>query len=142
MTEDHPLDYATFEGVIPRGEYGGGQVIVWDAGTFPVGSTLLERIESLADEIDGNAEHAFHPAVAAAVSISGSTHKVGPGQSVTRAFGAFLGPKDHELLNSVPSLPANRAPDANAPVQLDRSVDYGIWAAICKPSGMPAISNW
>src|SRR5712691_10566137 len=34
MTEDHPLDYATFEGVIPKGEYGGGQVIVWDAGTY------------------------------------------------------------------------------------------------------------
>ncbi|MBV9579900.1 MAG: non-homologous end-joining DNA ligase, partial [Chloroflexi bacterium] len=34
MTEDHPLDYATFEGVIPRGEYGGGQVIVWDLGIY------------------------------------------------------------------------------------------------------------
>lgn len=34
MTEDHPLDYATFEGVIPKGEYGGGQVIVWDAGVY------------------------------------------------------------------------------------------------------------
>ncbi|TMF05830.1 MAG: ATP-dependent DNA ligase, partial [Chloroflexi bacterium] len=34
MTEDHPLEYATFEGVIPKGEYGGGQVIVWDAGIY------------------------------------------------------------------------------------------------------------
>jgi bifunctional non-homologous end joining protein LigD len=33
-TEDHPLDYADFEGIIPKDQYGGGTVVVWDRGTW------------------------------------------------------------------------------------------------------------
>lgn len=34
MTEDHPMEYATFEGTIPAGEYGGGTVTIWDDGRY------------------------------------------------------------------------------------------------------------
>lgn len=39
--EDHPLDYADFEGIIPQGQYGGGTVMVWDYGHYePVGDPV------------------------------------------------------------------------------------------------------
>ncbi|RVW03047.1 ATP-dependent DNA ligase [Rhodococcus xishaensis] len=44
QTEDHPLEYATFSGSIPKGEYGGGTVSIWDAGTY-------EPVKWLDDEV-------------------------------------------------------------------------------------------
>ncbi|RYY53486.1 MAG: DNA ligase, partial [Chitinophagaceae bacterium] len=42
MVEDHPYDYRNFEGVIPKGQYGGGTVIVWDEGTYKPAEKKVE----------------------------------------------------------------------------------------------------
>jgi bifunctional non-homologous end joining protein LigD len=58
--EDHPVEYGTFEGIIPEGEYGGGTVMLWDTGTYEadvddVGKAL--RAGELRFTLDGKKLH-------------------------------------------------------------------------------------
>ena len=56
MVEDHPYDYRDFEGVIPKGQYGGGTVIVWDQGSYqlaePVKGDLKKQEKDLLQQLD------------------------------------------------------------------------------------------
>ncbi len=51
-TEDHPMDYANFEGVIPEGQYGAGPVIVWDTGTYENITTKRGKAYSMEEAIE------------------------------------------------------------------------------------------
>jgi bifunctional non-homologous end joining protein LigD len=48
QTEDHPVEYASFEGVIPPGNYGAGAMIVWDEGTMRITEGTEDPLEAIA----------------------------------------------------------------------------------------------
>jgi DNA ligase D-like protein (predicted 3'-phosphoesterase) len=58
-TEDHPMEYEAFEGVIPEGEYGAGRVIVWDRGTYSSDRDMAEALTGghLSFRLDGEKLH-------------------------------------------------------------------------------------
>jgi bifunctional non-homologous end joining protein LigD len=72
--EDHPMDYIDFEGTIPKGQYGGGTVMVWDTGTYLAeGSDNVSESEKLLKKMhkDGNIKVVMH-----GKKLKGSYHLV------------------------------------------------------------------
>ena len=59
QVEDHPMEYGGFEGIIPKGQYGGGTVMVWDQGTWEPHADVEEglRTGSLKFALHGNKMH-------------------------------------------------------------------------------------
>ncbi len=88
------------------------------AAVFPVGSAREGRC-------------VLGASPSAREAVSWFPFQVAAGETVTQSFGAFLGPKDSELLAAVPTLASNRGASSWSP-RLERAVDFGIWAVICK----------
>src|SRR5437016_4931042 len=60
QVEDHPIEYAKFEGIIPEGEYGGGTVMIWDKGTWAPESPDVDAALKKGDlkfSLDGHKLH-------------------------------------------------------------------------------------
>jgi bifunctional non-homologous end joining protein LigD len=57
--EDHPLEYGAFEGIIPAGRYGAGEVVIWDAGKFVPLNDLVQGLDEgrLAFRLEGKRLH-------------------------------------------------------------------------------------
>lgn len=76
MTEDHPLEYAGFEGVIPEGSYGAGEMMVWDAGLYRAegGSPAGEQIArgELKFSLEGHRLHGKFALVKLKQSVKGA----------------------------------------------------------------------
>jgi bifunctional non-homologous end joining protein LigD len=83
--EDHPIEYLDFEGTIPKGQYGGGDVIVWDWGTFEAESETPDPERAVAD---GELKLALHgEKLKGRFTIVDTTHRGGRGRAGTeRAF--------------------------------------------------------
>lgn len=73
-TEDHPLDYVDFEGVIPEGEYGAGTVLVWDTGPY----------ENATTDDDGHEVDVAEAIDAGHVVVRLEGHKLTGGYALTR----------------------------------------------------------
>ncbi|MBG6183582.1 bifunctional non-homologous end joining protein LigD [Arthrobacter sp. CAN_A214] len=116
QTEDHPLDYGSFEGSIPKGEYGAGEVSIWDAGTYEFekwrdGKEVICTVHGRADgglARSGSATRRF------ALINTGSSGK--PGSDKNWLIHLM---KEQPAASGSPVARKDRSPDRNLPPRAD-----------------------
>lgn len=163
MTEPHPLEYLTFEGEIPRGEYGAGSMTVWDAGTVSLekwrddevigtftgqagGRLGSARLALIRTEGDGEkSQWLLHRMAAGGRKAAADS---GPGKSASTTSGsaraAPAAPASPEAgSHAAAALPVDLSPMLAEPGTpgLVRSLADGTWAEI-KWDGIRAVGTW
>lgn len=134
QTEDHPLEYATFAGTIPKGEYGGGKVTIWDTGSVAIEKWTEKEIIFV---LDGQPEGGLkgQPRRFALINTAGSGEK---------SQWLLLFTKDQPRNGQPATQPVSSAVDAPSPMLAtladpDELVDEDGWAWEMKWDGVRAI---
>lgn len=109
-TEDHPIEYAGFEGVIPEGEYGAGVVMIWDRGSY----------RNLREKKEGDGADMERSLAEGKVEIELDGERLGGPYALIRTGG---GGKEQWLFLRMKGGPAGQVPDPAA--RLDTSVVTG-----------------
>lgn len=133
-TEDHPMEYGSFEGTIPAGEYGAGEVTIWDAGTYELEKW---RDDEVIGTLHGRAGGPLGgPLRFALIRTAGGTGREAPSWLIHR----MRAPGDPPAPPVVRSrgVPAPMLASAAAPGE---SVDDGSWAYEMKWDGIRAIAS-
>ena len=131
MVEDHPLDYGTYEGVIAHGNYGAGEVIVWDAGAY---SPDEDGKLSFGDRDEAN-ERMRSGLEAGKLSFTLRGRKLRGSWTLVKTS---RGPKDWLLIKHRDE---HADPDRDV-LEEDRSVQSGLSVEELKAGRMPDPSGW
>jgi bifunctional non-homologous end joining protein LigD len=164
MVEDHPYEYRKFEGVIPKGNYGGGNVIIWDRGTYePLIESDNPEKELLSELKKGDLKIVMHgqkvKGAYALVKIKGpednswllikKKDQYAAEADVTKQDRSVISGKTVEAVD-LPAIDFAQAPKAKMPKNVkpmlatltDESFDGDDWLFEIKWDGYRAISSW